>query len=163
VAAGTAEAAVGGALRVTGEVSGATAYALGNILAFTTVVTGMAASVGAAAAYGYYELNRAVIVPAGYGFGSGLVMSYGTLSHLGAHTILAASDFAYLVLSLEGPRWVVYAVKGKLGKGEDLPAGTILNLKDMQKAGEEIYYLPVSDEEMKNVVNSVDHELPEVE
>jgi hypothetical protein len=90
-------------------------------------------------------------------------MSYGTLSHLGAHTILAASDFAYLVLSLEGPRWVVYAVKGKLGKGEDLPTGTMLNLKDMKKAGEDIYYLPVSDEEMKNVVNSVDRELPEVE
>ncbi|MGH9197887.1 MAG: hypothetical protein ACRD1T_19360, partial [Acidimicrobiia bacterium] len=117
----------------------------------------------AAAAYGYYELNRAVIVPAGYGFGSGLVMSYGTLSHLGAHTILAASDFAYLVLSLEGPRWVVYAVKGKLGKGEDLAPGTMLNLREMQKAGEEIYYVPVSDEEMKHVVNSVDHELPEVD
>ena len=163
VAAGTAEAVAGGALRVTGEVGGVTAYALGNTLAFTTVVTGTAASVGTAAAYGYYELNKAVIVPAGYGFGSGLVMSYGTLSHLGAHTILAASDFAYLVLSLEGPRWVVYAVKGKLGKGEDLPTGTMLNLKDMQKAGEDIYYLPVSDEEMKNVVNSVDRELPEVE
>ena len=90
-------------------------------------------------------------------------MSYGTLSHLGAHTILAASDFAYLVLSLEGPRWVVYAVKGNLGKGEDLPPGTMLNLREMQKAGEEIYALPVSDEDMKNVVNSVEHELPAVE
>ena len=163
VAAGTAEAVAGGALRVTGEVSGATAYAMGNTLAATTVATGTAASVGAAAAYGYYELNKAVIVPAGYGFGSGLVMSYGTLSHLGAHTILAASDFAYLVLSLEGPRWVVYAVKGNLGKGEDLPPGTMLNLREMQKAGEEIYALPVSDEDMKNVVNSVEHELPAVE
>lgn len=57
----------------------------------------------------------------------------------------------------------MYAVKGKLGKGEDLAPGTVLNLKDMQKAGEEIYYLPVSDEEMKNVVNSVDRDLPEVE
>lgn len=163
VAAGTAEAVAGGTLRVVGEVGGATAYAFGNTLAGATLVTGAAASVGAAAAYGYYELNRAVIVPAGHGFGGGLVMSYGTLSHLGAHTILAASDFAYLVLSLEGPRWVVYAVKGKLGTGEDLAPGTVLNLNEMQKAGEEIYYVPVSDEEMKNVVNSVDRELPEVE
>ena len=163
VAAGTAEAITGGALRVTGEVGGATVYVFGNTLAATTVVTGAAASVGAAAAYGYYELNKAVVVPAGYGFGSGLVVSYGTLSHLGAHTILAASDFAYLVLSLEGPRWVVYAVKGKLGKGEDLPPGTMLNLEQMQKDGEEIYYLPVSNEEMTDVVNSVGHELPEVE
>ena len=66
-------------------------YVFGNTLAATTVVTGAAASVGAAAAYGYYELNKAVVVPAGYGFGSGLVMSYGTLSHLGAHTMLAVS------------------------------------------------------------------------
>ena len=116
MAAGTAEAITGGALRVTGEVGGATVYVFGNTLAATTVVTGAAASVGAAAAYGYYELNKAVVVPAGYGFGSGLVVSYGTLSHLGAHTILAASDFAYLVLSLEGPRWVVYGIKGKLAR-----------------------------------------------
>lgn len=56
-----------------------------------------------------------------------------------------------------------YAVKGKLGKGEDLAPGTMLNLREMQEAGEEIYYVPVSDEEMKHVVNSVDHELPEVD
>jgi hypothetical protein len=56
------------------------------------------------------------------------------------------------VLFLEDPRWVLYAVKGKLGKGEDLVPGTMLDLKSMQEAGEEIYNIPVSDEEMKNVV-----------
>lgn len=66
-------------------------------------------------------------------------------------------------MSLEGPRWVLYAVKGKLGKGEDLVPGTMLGLKSMQEAGEEIYNIPVSDEEMKNVVESVYGELPEVE
>jgi len=39
----------------------------------------------------------------------------------------------------------------------------MLNLEQMQKDGEEIYYLPVSNEEMTDVVNSVGHELPEVE
>jgi hypothetical protein len=39
---------------------------------------------------------------------------------------------SYLVLSLEGPRWVLYAVKGKLGKGEDLVPGAMLDLKLMQ-------------------------------
>jgi hypothetical protein len=61
------------------------------------------------------------------------------------------------------PRWVVDAVKGKLGKGKDLVPGTILDLKAMQEAGEEIYNISVSDEEMKNVVESVYGELPEVE
>ena len=74
-----------------------------------------------------------------------------------------ASDFSYLVLSLEGPRWVIYTVRGKLGKGEDLPPGTMLNLKSMQEAGEEIYNLPTSDAEMKSVVESVYGELPEVQ
>ena len=67
---------------------------------------------------------------------------------------------SYLVLSLEGPRWVLYAVKGKLGKGEDLVPGTILDLKSMQEAREEIYNIPLSDEEMKNVVESVYGETP---
>ena len=39
----------------------------------------------------------------------------------------------------------------------------MLNLEQVLKDGEELYYLPVSDEEMKDVVNSVDHELLEVE
>jgi hypothetical protein len=58
---------------------------------------------------------------------------------------------------------IFYAVKGKLGKGEDLPPGTMLDLKSMQETDEEIYNLPASDEEMKNVVESVYGELPEVE
>jgi hypothetical protein len=59
-------------------------------------------------------------------------------------------------------RWVLYAVKGKLGKGEDLVPGIMLDLKSMQEAGEEIYNIPVSEEEMKSVVESVYGELPEV-
>jgi hypothetical protein len=54
-------------------------------------------------------------------------------------------------------------VKGKLGKGEDLVPGTMLDLKTMQQAGEEIHNLPVSNEEMKKVVESVYGELPEVQ
>ena len=58
---------------------------------------------------------------------------------------------------------MLYAVKSKLGKGEDLVPGTMLDLKSMQEAGEEIYNVPVSDEEMKNVEESVYGEFPEVE
>ncbi len=163
VVAGTAEAAAAGTMRVAGETGMATTHVMGNVIAGTTMVGGTAATVGAAAWQGYYQMAKAVVVPVGFQFAGGMVLSYGTLAHLGAHTILAASDFSYLVLSLEGPRWALYAVKGKLGKGEDLVPGTMLDLKSMQEAGEEIYNIPVSDEEMKNVVESVYGELPEVE
>ena len=53
---------------------------------------------------------------------------------------------SYLVLSLEGSCWVLYAVKGKLGKDEDLVTGAMLDLKAMQEASEEIYNVPVSDD-----------------
>lgn len=48
---------------------------------------------------------------------------------------------------------MLYAVKGKLGKGEGLVLGTMLDLKLMQEAGEGIYNIQVSDEEMKNVIS----------
>jgi len=108
-----------------------------------------------------YELSKAVVVPAGYELGGGLVLSYETLTQLSAHTVLAVSDCAYMVLSLEGPRWVLYAVKGNTGKGDDLPVGAVVDLKKMQEQGEEIYNLPVSDEEMKKIVESVYNNLPE--
>ncbi|NVM22767.1 MAG: hypothetical protein HWN68_13420, partial [Desulfobacterales bacterium] len=162
-AVGGAGAAAGGAVLVTGEAGSATTRVFGNIVSGTTLVGGTAVSVAAGAASGVYELSKAVVVPVGYELGSGIVLSYGTLSHLAAHSVLAVSDCAYMVISLEGPRWVIYAVKGNLGKGEDLPAGAVLDLKALQEAGEEIYYLPVSDEEMKNVVNSIYENLPEID
>lgn len=41
---------------------------------------------------------------------------------------------------------MLYAVKGKLGKGEDLVPGTMLDLKFMQEAGEESNNVPLSDD-----------------
>lgn len=161
-AVGGVGVASGGALFVAGEAGSATAQVFGNTIAGTTLVGGTAVSTAGGAAYGVYELSKAVVVPTGYEVGSGLVLSYGTLSHLGAHTILAVSDCSYMVLSLEGPRWVLYAIKGRTGSGEDLPVGAVVDLKKMQDSGEEIYNLPVSDEEMKEVVSSVYDNLPEL-
>ena len=158
--AGSAGTVTGSSMIVSGEVASLTTKGFGNVIAGTTLVGGTAASVAAGGTLGIYELSKAVVVPAGYQLGGGIVLGYGTLSHLGAHSILAVSDAAYLVLSLEGPRWVVYAVRGNLGEGEDLPPGTLLDLEAMQNGGEEFAYLPVSDEEMSNVVNSVYQELP---
>lgn len=161
-AVGAAGMASGGVVYVAGEAGHATTHVLGNIIAGASLVAGTAASAVGGAAYGVYELSKAVVVPAGYELGGGLVLSYGTLSHLAAHSILAVSDCTYLVLSLEGPRWVLYAVQGKLGGGEDLPPGAVVDLKKMQESGEVIYYLPVPDDEMAKVVNSVYEELPEM-
>lgn len=161
-AVGGVGAVSGGALFVTGETAAAGTQVFGNVIAGTTLAAGTVASTAGGAAYGVYELSKAFVVPAGYELGGGIVLSYGTLSHIAAHSILAVSDCAYLVLSLEGPRWVIYAVKGKTGDGDDLPVGAVVDLKNMQESGEEILYLPVSDEEMKNVVHSVYDNLPEI-
>ena len=160
-ALGVTGAVGGGTMVVTGKVGSAATNVFGNVIAGTTLAAGTAVSAGGGAAYGVYQLSKAVVVPAGYELGSGIVLSYETLSQISAHAILAVSDCAYMVLSLEGPRWVLYAVKGNLGEGEDLPAGAVLDLKKMQDQGEEIVNLPVSDEEMKKVVESVYGSLPE--
>jgi hypothetical protein len=57
---------------------------------------------------------------------------------------------------------VLYAIKGKTGNGEDLPVGAVVDLKKMRESGEEIYYLPVPDDKMKEVVSSVYDNLPEL-
>lgn len=157
-----AGAVSGGAVRVTGETGAVTTKLFGNIIAGTTAVGGTALSVAGGGAAGVYELSKAVVVPSGYEFAGGIVLSYGTLSHIAAHSILAVSDASYMVLSLEGPRWALYAVKSKKESGEDVPAGAVIDLKKMHEEGEEIVYLPVSDEEMKNVVGSVYENLPEI-
>lgn len=159
-AIGTAGGLTGGTVKLAGETGAATTQLFGNTIAGTTLAGGAAISTVAGTAVGVYQLSKAVVVPAGYELGSGIVLSYGTLSHIAAHSILAVSDASYIVLSLEGPRWVLYAVKGNLDSGEDIPAGAVLNLKKMQDAGEEIIYLPVSDEEMAHIVESTYENLP---
>lgn len=149
-----------GSVFLSGETASATSEVFGNVIAATTVVGGTTASAAGGTAYGVYQLSKAVAVPSGYEVGAGMVLSYETLAHISAHSILAASDCAYMVLSLEGPRWVAYAVKDTLGMGEDLVPGTVLNLDEMRKAGEEIYNIPLSDEEMKKVVSETSRSLP---
>ena len=160
VVAGGAGVIAGSTVAVGGEVVSVTSQAFGTVLAGTTLVAGTTTSVVAGTTVGVYELTKAVVVPAGYELGGGIVLGYGTVSQLAAHSVLAVADASYLVLSLEGPRWVVYAVKGDLGNGDDLPAGTLLDLEAMQNKGEEFSYLPVSDKEMNSVVESVYRELP---
>lgn len=160
VVAGSTAAVTGGAVVIAGEVASATTQAFGTVIGATTVAAGSAASVVAGTAVGAYELAKAVVVPVGYELGGGIVLGYGTIAQLSAHTVLAVADASYLVLSLEGPRWVIYAVKGNLGSGDELPTGTVLDLEAMQNSGEEFIYLPVAENEMTSVVNHTYNDLP---
>jgi hypothetical protein len=131
--------------KVVSKTAAATVFT-GGVIAHTLKGTGEVA----------YEITKTVTVPSGYILGGGLALSYGTLTHLSAQTVLAAADAAYLVLSLEGPKWVIYAVQGKVGS--DYSEGTVLNLEKMQTEGEVFHRLPVSEEEMNGVIKELTHE-----
>ncbi|MEK6750109.1 MAG: hypothetical protein AABY83_13055 [Pseudomonadota bacterium] len=163
VIAGGAKVAEGGLAMTGGGIAEVGTQVAGKTAAATVAVGGSTLAVVAGGALGTYELSKAVVAPVGYELGGGLVLSYGTLAQLSAQSVLAVSDAAYVVLSLEGPRWVLYAVKGNLDKGEQLPTGSMLDLKAMQNAGEEFYVVPASGEEMQRVVDSVYKQLPQID
>ena len=156
---GTTAAVAGSGIAVAGATGEVATHITGNAAAGTVLVGGSVASVVAGTALGTYELSKAVVVPAGYGMGSGIVLGYGTLSQLSAQVVLAVADASYMVLSLEGPNWVLYAVKGTLDKGDNLPQGAVLNLNAMQKEGETFIAVPVSDVELKRLVDSLPEQL----
>ena len=161
VVAGTAVGATGATVAATGVTAEVAARAVGVVAAGTVGAGGAVVSVATGAALGTYEVAKAVVVPAGHEVGAGIVLGYGTLSQLGAQSVLAVSDASYMVLSLEGPRWVLYAVKGNVDKGENIPTGAVLDLNAMKKAGETFYAVPASEEEVKRAVDSVFESLPE--
>lgn len=157
-----AKVVAGGALFVTGEVTAVGTSAFGVVLGGSTLAVGTAASTVAGVGLGVYELTKAIVVPTTYELTSGVVIGYTSMTHIAAHTILGVADAAYLVLSLEGPRWVIYAVKGDLDDGEELIPGTVLNLESMRDAGETFYYLPVSESEMRNVIETLPADIPAI-
>jgi hypothetical protein len=140
----------------TGVIAGGEATALatqgsGTIASGSTLAVGSAYSFVNAAAHGIYHLAEAVIVPTGYTLSSGTVLGYGGISQLQAHTILAAGDAAYMILSLEGPKWVIYTISGDDNKS--MPAGAIVDLNKAQKQGRVIKRLDVSDGEIEKVLS----------
>jgi len=160
VVAGAAGTVAGGTVLVTGEAAGAGAKAVGGVAGGVVAVGGTAASVAAGAGIGAYQLSKAVVVPAGYTVGSGVVLGYGTTSQLAAHSVLAVSDAAYLVLSLEGPKWVIYAVSGNLPDSDQIAPGSVVDLEGMKLHGETLRYVPVSEGEMEKVVAKLPEDLP---
>jgi len=155
VVAGTAVAVGGEAVALGSRVAGVATSA-------TTLTVGTSASVVAGVGLGVYELSKAVVVPVTFEVTSGVVLGYSSVSQLAAHSILAVSDVSYMVLSMEGPNWVLYGVKGLLGNGEELVPGTVLDLEAMQQQGEEFKRLPVSAAEMDGVIEQMPQDLTPV-
>lgn len=161
VLASSTSAVSGAGLLAGGEAAALTTYTTGTALSGTTLVAGTGYSVASAAAQGIYHLSEASVLPTGYALASGTVLGYGGISQLQAHTLLAATDAAYVVLSLEGPKWVLYSLSGdSINDNKALPAGAIVDLKKMHENNETIKKLAISDEEMEKVLDSLGEDLP---
>lgn len=163
VLASTSSAAASSGLFVAGEATALTAQGVGAAASGATLGVGAAYSVVSATAQGLYHLSEATVLPTGYTLASGTVLGYGGISQLQAHTVLAASDAAYLVLSLEGPKWVLYSLSGdSIKENKALPAGAVVDLKKMQENNETIKKIEVSDEEIEKVLESLNKDLPAI-
>ena len=164
VLASGSSATLGTGVLAAGETVALATKGTGTALSGTTLVGGTGLSIAKAGVTGMYQLGKSVVLPTGYAVSSGAVLGYGSLSQLQAHTILAASDAAYMILSLEGPKWVLYTITGQSIKDDKvLPAGSIVNLKAMQEKDETIKRIEVSDEEIQKVLNSLDTDLPRLQ
>lgn len=159
----SAQTVLGGGVAVAGTATGTTistasgaaqvvAYGSSKAAAGAVVVTGTTASLGISVGNGVYRIGKAVGIPIGITLQSGVVMNYEMVSQLSAHTILAVSDFSYLVLSLEGEKWVVYAVKDTTGKAKSLLSGAVVDMEQVRKEGNDVVKVPVSDEEMEKIL-----------
>jgi len=160
----TSQAVLGGGVAVAGTAAGTTVsaasgtmqvvtYGSSKAVAGSVTAVGTTASLGVAAGNGVYRLGKAVGIPIGITLQSGVVMNYEMVAQLSAHTILAVSDFSYLVLSLEGGKWVVYAVKDTSGKAKSLLTGAVVDMEQIRKEGNEIVKVPVSEEEIEKVLD----------
>lgn len=154
VAVSVGGTAAAGAMKASGEASKLSSKIIAPVVSSSVLVGGVTAYSLIGTTQVAYEVAKSAIVPPSMVLGHGLALSYGSLVHLASHAALAVSDCAYLVLSMEGPNWVVYAVKGKLGDGSKISQKTVLNLEDMQNQGEEFYRVPVTPEEMQKMLDS---------
>ncbi|WP_411821267.1 hypothetical protein [Leptospira sp. 'Mane'] len=143
--------ATGGTVVTTSYAAQATTFTASKTTAVATGVTGTAASLGVGASYGVYQVTKAVGVPSGVALGSGVVMSYEMTAHLSAHSILAVSDCSYLVLSMEGGKWVVYGIKDVTNNANGLLVGAVVDLDQAKKEGSVIVKVPLEKDEADKI------------
>ncbi|MCW7463162.1 hypothetical protein [Leptospira limi] len=154
---------LGGGLAVTGTVAGGAVagasgttevvtYASTKATSATVGVVGSAASFGVGTFYGVYQVGKAIGVPSGVAVGTGIVLSYEFMAQISAHSILAAADCTYLVLSLEGGKWVVYGVKDNSKKAARLLSGAVVDLDQVRKEGGTIVKVPMEPGEVEKIL-----------
>ncbi|TGL33394.1 YlbF family regulator [Leptospira perdikensis] len=159
----TGQTVLGGGLAVGGAVTGATVagtsataqavtYTSSKVAAGTVGVTGTVASFGTGTTYGIYQLTKAVGVPTGVAIGSGIVLSYEFVSHMSAHSVLAVADCTYLVLSLEGGKWVVYGVKDGSKRASRLLTGAVVDVDQIRKEGGTVVKVPMEPGEVEKIL-----------
>ncbi len=159
VAVGITGATLAGSTKVTAEAAGISSRGISLTTAGAVYTGGMTYYLSKATGEAVYEVVKATTVPPGMILGSGLTLSYGTLSQLSAQSVLAVADAAYLVLSLEGAHWVVYAVSGHKEE-KSVPANGLIDLEKLQSEGAEIREVPVTEEDIKKVIDSINQGTP---
>ncbi|MCP5494508.1 MAG: hypothetical protein H7A23_08110 [Leptospiraceae bacterium] len=139
------------ALTAAGGGTSVLTYGSGKVAAGTAYTTGLAASAATGIGYGVYQLTKAVGIPSGVVLGSGVIMSYEMASQLSAQTILSVADFSYLVLSLEGGKWVVYAVKDTSQKAKYLLTGSVVDIDKVREKGGKVVKVPVEEDKIDKI------------
>lgn len=142
---------VGAATAVTGASTSAVTYGTGKVVSGTTYVAGLSASAATGIGYGAYQVSKAIGIPSGVVLGSGVIMSYEMASQLGAQAILSVADFSYLILSLEGGKWVVYAVKDTSRKTKYLLTGSVVDVDEIRKKGGKVVKVPVESDKIDKI------------
>lgn len=155
VAVGVTGAALAGTTKVTAEAAGLSSRGISLTTAGTIYSGGMTYHLTKAVGEAAYEVVKATTVPPGMILGSGLTLSYGTISQLSAQSVLAVADAAYLVLSLEGAHWVVYAVSGHKGEAS-VPQNSLVDLEKLQSEGALIQQVPVAEEDIKSLIHEIE-------
>jgi hypothetical protein len=154
---------LGGGLAVTGTTAGGvitatsagvqtTTYVASKTAAIGVGTVGTVGSFGTGTTFGIYYLTKSVGIPTGVALGSGVVASYEVVSQLSAHSILAVADCSYLVLSLEGGKWIVYGVKDVTNKASGLLSGAVVDLDQIRKEGGTVVRVPMEEGEADKIL-----------
>ena len=107
-----AATAVGGMIAAVGGLAAEVALRIvGSLAAGGVLVGGYVVSIIAGITLGAYRLAKTVVIPLIYQLLAGFIIFYCTLVQVCAHVVLAVADMLYLILSLEGPRWVWFAAR----------------------------------------------------
>ncbi len=149
--------AAGGTIAVTTGIASGTVYTGAKAADYTVSIAGTVGSGAVAAGYGVYYLGKGAGLFTGVHLGSGVVLSYEAIAQMSAHTLLAVSDVSYLVLSMEGGKWVVYGIKDTTGKAKTLLSGAVVDVDQIRKEGGEVYKVPATDEEIERMLDKSKH------